>query len=345
MNIHVFDYLYVHTQIIKQMKAVIFQQPGGPEVIRIADMPEPKPAANEVLIKVYADGINRPDILQREGKYNPPAGVTLIPGLEVSGSVIETGNNITHFKPGDTVCALVQGGGYAEYVIANALTTVHLPEGLTLREGAAMMETFMTVWGHLFQMAGFSPGKSILIHGGASGIGTTATMLTRAWGASAVYTTVSCSENQQKSRNTGADAAINYRTYDYVSEILAHTDGKGVDYILDIVGGDYVTRNYKAAAMYGSIVQIGMLQGNPHDMNLFLMLAKRLKHMGATLRSQSPEEKMKIIDGLQKHVFPWIATGKVKPVVCATYPLSEAADAHVFLDSGNHFGKVVLLMD
>ena len=327
------------------MQAVTFKGAGGPEVIQIIELPVPTPDRDQVLIKVSAAGINRPDVLQRQGQYNPPPGVTQIPGLEVSGTIIQKSIEYPHFNIGDQVCALVQGGGYAEYVTAKVINTVLLPEGLSLTEGGGMMETFMTVWGHLFQKAGFPSGKSILIHGGASGIGYTATMLAKAWGATKIFTTVSSKSDQEASLAIGADIAINYTTHDFVEEIKNHTQEKGVDFILDIIGGSYVQRNYKAAAMHGTIVQIGLMQGVVHELNLFPMLAKRLTHLGTTLRSQSPEEKATIIKGLQTHVWPWIAEGKVKPLISKVFPLAQAKDAHEYLETGLHFGKIVLMVN
>lgn len=327
------------------MQAITFKEAGGPEVIQIIELPVPTPDRDEVLIKVCTAGINRPDVLQRQGQYNPPPGVTQIPGLEVSGTIIQKSLEYPDFNIGDRVCALVQGGGYAEYVTAKAINTVLLPEGLSLEEGGAMMETFMTVWGHLFQKAGFPQGKSILIHGGASGIGYTATMLAKAWGSTQIFTTVSSESDQKASLALGADIAINYKTHDFVEEIINHTHGEGVDYILDIIGGSYVQRNYKVAAMHGTIVQIGLMQGSVQDLNLFPMLAKRLTHLGATLRSQSPEKKAVIIQGLQTHVWPWIASGKVKPLISKVFPLSQAKDAHEYLETGLHFGKIALMVN
>lgn len=327
------------------MQAITFKEAGGPEVIQIIDLPIPRNNRDEVLIKVSTAGINRPDVLQREGQYNPPPGVTQIPGLEVSGTIVQKSIEYPHFNIGDQVCALVQGGGYAEYVTAKALNTVLLPEGLSLMEGGVMMETFMTVWGHLFQKGGFKKGKSILIHAGASGIGYTATMLARAWGATQIYTTISSLSDQKASLAIGADIAINYKTHDFVEEVKNHTQGKGVDYIVDIIGGSYVQRNYKVAAMHGTIVQIGLIKGNVQDLNLFPMLAKRLTHLGATLRSQTPDEKMSIIQGLQTYVWPWIASGKVKPIISKVFPLAQAKDAHEYLETGLHFGKIALMVN
>ena len=325
------------------MKAAVFKTSGGPEVIQLVDRELPVMGEQEVLIRVKAAGINRPDVMQREGMYDPPPGVTDIPGLEVAGEIVQLGNPRLPFHINEPVCAIIPGGGYAEYVNVPATNVAKLPTGLSFEEGGGLMETFLTVWSHLFKFAGFKGGKSILIHGGASGIGTTATMLTKAFGATQIYATVSNGPDQQASQKLGATIAINYKTQDFVKEVLEHTHGKGVDYILDIIGGDYVQRNYEVAALYGTILQVGVIKGNAKDLNLFPMLAKRLTHQGITLRAQSVEDKAALLKELVQQVWPLLEEGSIKPLIHRTFPLSQVREAHRAFDKGGHFGKLVLL--
>ncbi|WP_151768172.1 NAD(P)H-quinone oxidoreductase [Acinetobacter oleivorans] len=326
------------------MKCITFNGAGGPEVITVSERAMPEMTDDGILIEVVAAGINGPDVMQRQGLYAPPPGVTDIPGLEVSGIVKQVGKQVTKFKAGDEVCALVQGGGYAEYVVAHQDNVLFIPEGLTLIEGGILLETFMTVWSHLFQHAKFRPNSSILIHGGTSGIGTTATMLTRAFGATQIFTTVSSKEHQAASLKIGADVAINYNEDDFVEVVKKHTDGKGVDFVLDIIAGDYIQRNYEVAAMNGTILQIGVLKGLADKVNIFPMLAKRLTHTGATLRSQSAEAKAEVMAALQEKVWPLISKGQIKPLLYKTFDLEEARQAHEFLDQGQHVGKLALIV-
>lgn len=326
------------------MKSITFNGAGGPEVITISERPIPELTDDGILIEVVAAGINGPDVMQRQGLYAPPPGVTDIPGLEVSGIVKEVGKLVTKFKVGDEVCALVQGGGYAEYVVAHQDNVLFIPDGLTLVEGGILLETFMTVWSHLFQHAKFRPNSSILIHGGTSGIGTTATMLTRAFGATQIFTTVSSEAQQKASLSIGADVAINYNEQDFVEEVKKHTDGKGVDFVLDIIAGDYIQRNYEVAAMNGTILQIGVLKGLAHNVNIFPMLAKRLTHTGATLRSQTPEAKAQVMAALQEKVWPLISKGQMKPLLYKSFDLEEARQAHELLTKGEHVGKLALII-
>lgn len=325
------------------MKCITFNGAGGPEVITISERPVPELTDDGVLIEVVAAGINGPDVMQRQGLYAPPPGVTDIPGLEVSGIVKQVGKLVTRFKEGDEVCALVQGGGYAEYVVAHQDNVLFIPKGLTLIEGGILLETFMTVWSHLFQHAKFRPNSSILIHGGTSGIGTTATMLTRAFGATQIFTTVSSAAQQQASLNIGADVAINYNEQDFVEEVKKHTNGKGVDFVLDIIAGDYIQRNYDVAAMNGTILQIGVLKGLAQNVNIFPMLAKRLTHTGATLRSQSATAKAEVMAALQEKVWPLISKGELKPLLYKSFDFEEARQAHEFLTKGQHVGKLALI--
>ncbi|MCT9461883.1 NAD(P)H-quinone oxidoreductase [Acinetobacter baumannii] len=326
------------------MKCITFNGAGGPEVIMVSERPMPELTDDGILIEVVAAGINGPDVMQRKGLYAPPPGVTDIPGLEVSGIVKQVGKQVTKFKAGDEVCALVPGGGYAEYVVAHQDNVLFIPEGLTLIEGGILLETFMTVWSHLFQHAKFRPNSSILIHGGTSGIGTTATMLTRAFGATQIFTTVSSKEHQEASLKIGADVAINYNEDDFVEVVKKHTDGKGVDFVLDIIAGDYIQRNYEVAAMNGTILQIGVLKGLADKVNIFPMLAKRRTHTGATLRSQSAEAKAEVMAALQEKVWPLISKGQIKPLLYKTFDLEEARQAHEFLDQGQHVGKLALIV-
>lgn len=326
------------------MKCITFNGAGGPEVITVSERPMPELTDDGILIEVVAAGINGPDVMQRKGLYAPPPGVTDIPGLEVSGIVKQVGTQVTKFKAGDEVCALVPGGGYAEYVVAHQDNVLFIPEGLTLIEGGILLETFMTVWSHLFQHAKFRPNSSILIHGGTSGIGTTATMLTRAFGATQIFTTVSSKEHQEASLKIGADVAINYNEDDFVEVVKKHTDDKGVDFVLDIIAGDYIQRNYEVAAMNGTILQIGVLKGLADKVNIFPMLAKRLTHTGATLRSQSAEAKAEVMAALQEKVWPLISKGQLKPLLYKTFDLEEARQAHEFLDQGEHVGKLALIV-
>lgn len=275
--------------IPKTMTAVEISKPGGPDVLRATTRELPGPANDEVLIQVLAAGINGPDVLQRKGLYDPPPGASDIPGLEIAGRVVAIGASVSRFAIGDMVGALVTGGGYAEYAVAKENITFAMPEGLTVTEAAALPETFMTVCLNLFQRGQFRRGDSVLIHGGASGIGTTATMLARQLGAGKIITTVNSTAQQEASIRLGADVAVNYLEDDFVAAAKEATEGAGVDLILDIIAGDYVARNYEAAAMNGRIMQVSILKGPAKDLNLWPMLAKRLTHAGSTLRSQSDE--------------------------------------------------------
>lgn len=325
-----------------QMTAIEITQPGGPDVLKPTERPVPTPNPREVLIRVHAAGVNGPDLLQRKGLYDPPPGASDIPGLEIAGEVIALGNEVTRFTLGDPVIALVPGGGYAEYAVADERTTIHLPDGLSMTEAAALPETFMTVWANLFQRGQFKAGESVLIHGGASGIGTTATMLAKAFGASKVFTTVANAQQQAASLALGADVAINYNEQDFVEQIMLSTDNLGVDVIVDIIAGDYVSRNFQAAAMNARIVQIGVIKGPATQVDLFPMLVKRLTHIGSTLRSRSHDDKAGIIAELESKVWPHVRSGAVKPLIFKTFALEDAAQAHALMESGQQIGKVVL---
>ena len=303
--------------------------------------PVPKPGRGEILIKVAAAGVNRPDILQRRGLYPPPPGASEIPGLEVAGEIAGSGEGATRFRLGEKVCALVAGGGYAEYCAVHESNALPIPSGLDMIEAAALPETFFTVWTNLFQRGKLKSGETVLIHGGTSGIGTTATMLAKAFGA-IVLATAGSEEKCRACVALGADFAINYRAQDFVEEVRKFTDDKGVDVILDIVAGDYVTRNYKAAALNGRIIQVGIQNGAAKELNLMPMLAKRLTHTGSTLRSRTVAEKAQIAQELERLVWPLLHQGKIKPQIFKTFRLEEAARAHALMESGTHIGKIVL---
>jgi NADPH2:quinone reductase len=324
------------------MTAIEITHPGGPDVLQVTERPVPRPDANEVLIRHLAAGINGPDVMQRKGLYDPPPGASDIPGLEVAGVVAATGSAVKQFQVGDHVAALIPGGGYAQYSVADASNVLRLPPGLSMAEAAALPETFMTVWLNMFQRGQFKAGDIILIHGGASGIGTTATMLAKAFGAAKIITTVGSEEHRQASLKLGADVAVLYKDEDFVDATKRATNGHGADIIIDIIAGDYVARNYAAAAMNGRIVQIGIIAGPARELDLFPMLSKRLTHIGSTLRSRSHAEKAELMDELRDKVWPLLEAGVVKPQVCQTFPLEAAADAHRLMDSGRHIGKIVL---
>ncbi|WP_338526998.1 NAD(P)H-quinone oxidoreductase [Pseudomonas batumici] len=324
------------------MTAIEITRPGGPDVLVPVQRPTPQPGPGEVLVRVLAAGVNGPDVLQRQGLYNPPAGASDIPGLEISGEIVALGSASSRFAIGDKVSALVPGGGYAEYAVADERTTLQLPKGLSLIEAAALPETFMTVWVNLFQRGQFKQGETLLIHGGASGIGTTATLLGKAFGAAKIITTVGNEEQRQASLALGADLAINYQQEDFAEAVMKATDGRGVDVIVDIIAGDYVARNFQAAALNGRIVQIGVIKGAAKELDLVPLLTKRLTLIGSTLRSRSPDEKAQIIAELEAQVWPLIQAGKIKPVIFQTFRLKQARQAHELIDSGRHIGKIVL---
>ena len=314
------------------MRVVEIAEPGGPDVLRIVERTMPRAGPGEVLIKVTAAGVNRPDLMQREGKYPPPPGASDIPGLEVAGSITGTDRH---------VCALVAGGGYAEYCVAPEVQCLPVPAGLNEIHAAAIPETFFTVWTNVFQRGRLRAGESILIHGGTSGIGTTAIQLARASGAT-VYATAGTDAKCRACEDLGAARAINYRTQDFVEAIREATSGRGVDAILDIVGGGYLARNLDCLGMEGRLVQIGLMGGSRADVNLRHVLQRRLTITGSTLRPRSPEEKGAIARELQQHVWPLLESGKIKPVVSKVLPLEQAAEAHRLLESGEVIGKVVL---
>ncbi len=323
------------------MTVVEITESGGPEVLKPATRPLTPPRAGEVLIKVAAAGVNRPDMIQRQGLYPPPPGASDIPGLEIAGAVVALGDGVDGWSTGDAACALVTGGGYAEYCAAPAAQCLPPPEGLSLIAAAALPETLFTVWSNVFDRAGLKQGESFLVHGGSSGIGTTAIQLAKAFGAR-VFATAGSDEKCAACLSLGADRAINYNDEDFVQAVKDETGGKGADVILDMVGGDYVARNISALAADGRMVSIAFLKGAKVEVNLMPVMLKRLTLTGSTLRPRSVAFKAAIAQRLRQKVWPLIETGRIKPVIHATFPLARAADAHRLMESSAHIGKIVL---
>ncbi len=326
---------------VAYMTAIEIATPGGPEVLRPAKRSVPRPSVGEVLIRVAAAGVNRPDVLQRLGQYPPPAGASDIPGLEVAGTIVDVDSADSRWRTGDRVCALVAGGGYAEYCVAPAVQCLPLPGEMDVVSSAAIPETFFTVWTNLFQRGALRSGERVLIHGGSSGIGTTAIQLAHALG-SIVYATAGSDEKCDACRRLGADAAINYRDTDFVEAIRQETSGHGVDVVLDIVGGDYFGRNLDCLAMNGRLLQIGLLGGARTAIDLTRVMRRRLTITGSTLRARTVEEKGALAREVEKHVWPLLATGRAAPVIDRTFPLIAAAEAHRRMEGGQHIGKLVL---
>lgn len=329
------------TALPQTMTAIEVTEPGGPEVLKPCTRPVPQPGEGEVLIKVAAAGINRPDVFQREGNYPPPKGATDIPGLEVSGTIVALGPGVTNLREGDVVCALVSGGGYAEYCLADAPLCMPVPAGLDMVQAAALPETTFTVWTNVFERGNLKPGESLLVHGGSSGIGTTAIQMASRLG-SRVFTTAGNGAKCAACESLGAEKAINYNDQDFVGVVKDMTDGKGVDVILDMVGGDYIPRNIKALAADGRLVNIAYLQGSTAEVNFMMVMLKRLTLTGSTLRPQPVARKAEIAEALKEKVWPLINDGQIKPVIHATYPLAEAATGHKLMESSHHIGKIVL---
>lgn len=321
------------------MRAIEIAAPGGPDALRAVQRPVPQLRDGEVLIRVAAAGVNRPDIMQRMGKYPPPPGVTDIPGLELSGEVVDARGTPVSVR---TVCALVAGGAYADYCAVPLEQCLPVPEGLPLTHAAAVPETYFTVWTNLFDRGRLRAGETVLVHGGTSGIGTTAIQLGRAFGAT-VIATAGSEAKCEACRGLGAHAAIDYNRVDFVAAVLAATDGRGVDVVLDIVGGDYLPRNLECLRMDGRLVQIGLIGGSRASLDLRAILQKRLTLTGSTLRPRTPAEKGAIAHALERDVWPLLAKGEVRPVVHGEYPLDRAADAHRELESGRVVGKLVLV--
>ena len=322
------------------MTAIAIKAAGGPEMLVPVQQSVPVPSDGEILVKVAAAGVNRPDVMQRKGLYPPPKGAPETPGLEIAGEVVAAGHGVTRWKLGDKVMALVIGGGYAEYALAHESHA--LPAGnLPMVEAGAIPETFFTVWHNVFQRGALKSGETLLVHGGSSGIGTTAIQLAKNFGAKVIVTAGS-QEKCEACRKLGADVAVNYKTEDFVEKVKTATEGKGADVILDMVGGDYIARNYEAAAVEGRIVQIAFMGSPKAEVNFQRIMLKRLHHTGSTLRSRSVADKGAIARDLEDKALPLIAAGKVRPVIYKTFPLDQAADAHALMESDAHIGKIVL---
>ena len=324
------------------MKAVEITQPGPPEVLKIVERPDPFPAADEILIDVAAAGVNRPDVLQRLGKYPVPPGASDIPGLEVAGVVAALGPEVRGWSIGEPICALLAGGGYAERAVAPQEQCLPIPKSFTAIQAAGIPETFFTVWTNVFQRGQLKPGETILIHGGTSGIGTTAIQLAHVFGAR-VFTTAGSDEKCAAARKLGADEAFNYRTEDWVAAAKEATDGRGVDLVLDMVGGDYIGRNLDLLKVEGRLVQIAFLKSAKAELDFSVMMRKRQWITGSTLRPRSPAEKGVIARELLQQVWPLFENGTVAPVIHQTFPLADAAAAHRMMEAGTHIGKLVLV--
>jgi len=326
-----------------EMTVIAIRAPGGPEVLAPERRPLPAIADDEVLVRVAAAGVNRPDVMQRLGLYPPPKGATDIPGLEIAGEVVAVGAGVKRWQRGDKVMALVVGGGYAEYCPAHEDHCLPLPAGLTLVEAAAIPETFFTVWHNVFERGRLEAGETLLVHGGSSGIGTTAIQLAKAFGAR-VVTTAGSAEKCAACRRLGADLAVNYKTEDFVAATKAATNGRGADVVLDMVGGDYIERNYEAAAVEGRVVQIAFLRSPKATVDFIRIMLKRLTHTGSTLRARSNPDKAAIARAVETNVLPLVVAGKVKPLIDSTFPLADAAAAHRRMEAGGHIGKIVLVV-
>ncbi len=323
------------------MKAINIKEFGPAENLELIETDTPAPAADEVLIKIHAAGINRPDIVQRNGHYPPPPGASEILGLECAGEIVEIGDHVTEWKIGDRVCALLNGGGYAEYATAYAGCCLPVPSSLDMTQAAALPETFFTVWSNLFDRAALKKGETLLIHGGTSGIGTTAIQMAGVFGAT-VVTTSGSDEKSAQAKSLGADHVINYKSQDFVEEILSFTNGKGADVILDMVAGDYVSRNIKALNEDGRLVIIAVQGGVKVDFNILPVMKKRLTITGSTLRPRDNQFKANIAKALKEKIWPLLEKGDIKPIIDNCFPVSDVVDAHNYLESGNHFGKIIL---
>jgi NADPH2:quinone reductase len=321
---------------------VIAEGGGGPEVLKLATRPVPRPGPGEILVRVAAAGVNRPDVLQRQGAYPPPPGAPDILGLEIAGEVVETAAGAARFAPGARVMALVAGGGYADYAAVHETNALPVPDGLTFKQAGAVPETYFTVWTNVFERGALKEGETFLVHGGTSGIGTTAIQLAKAFGARVIATAGSAGKCDA-CRKLGADLAVNYREADFVKAVKDFTGGRGADVILDMVGGDYIPRNHEAAAQDGRIVQIAFLKTSKVELNFMRLMLKRLTHTGSTLRSRPVAEKAAIAAALADRVLPLLAGGRCLPVMDSEFPLERVADAHRRMDGGEHIGKIVLI--
>jgi NADPH2:quinone reductase len=326
-----------------QMTVIGISKPGGPEVLLPETRAVPAPAANEILIKVAAAGVNRPDVAQRAGYYPPPPGASDLPGLEVAGEVVAVGSGSSRHKIGDKVMSLVAGGGYAQYCIAQDAQAMAVPPSLSMQQAGAIPETLMTVWHNVFERGALKSGETLLIHGGSSGIGTMAIQLAAAFGAKAIVT-VGSKEKADACLKLGAVRAINYKTEEFVAEVKAATASAGVNLILDMVGGEYIERNYDAAAVDGRIVQIATLGGPKATVNFVKLMVKRLHHTGSTLRPRSNADKAAMVAAIEAKVMPLLRDGRIKPLMDSTFPLEKAADAHRRMESSEHIGKIVLVV-
>ena len=326
-----------------QMTVIGISKPGGPEVLVPETRPVPLPGPDEILVKVAAAGVNRPDVAQRSGAYPPPPGASDLPGLEIAGEVVAVGSAAKKHKVGDKVMSLVAGGGYAQYAIAQDAQAMKVPAHLTMQEAGAIPETLMTVWHNVFERGALKPAETLLVHGGSSGIGTMVIQLAKAFG-SKVIVTVGSKDKADACIKLGADRAINYKSEDFVTEVKAVTAGAGADVILDMVGGDYIDRNYEAAAIGGRIVQIAFLSGTPKaTANFAKLMVKRLIHTGSTLRPRSNADKAAMVLAIEANVMPLLREGRVKPLMDSTFPLEKAADAHRRMETSEHIGKIVLV--
>jgi NADPH2:quinone reductase len=331
-------------KIHESMKYIQIEKHGDPDVLKLNSQAVPDPGPDEVLIRVEAAGVNRPDIMQRKGLYPPPPGATDVLGLEVSGTVEKTGVNVTELKVGSQVCALVSCGGYAEFCLASASICLPIPENISLEHAAGIPETFFTVWTNVFERGHLKSGETLLVHGGSSGIGTTSIQLGKAFGAK-VYTTAGTQEKCDFCKNLGADVAINYNENNFEDEIKTLTENRGVDVILDMVGGPYFPKNIKILASEGRLLQIALMQGYKAEVDFRPLLMKRVTLTGSTLRPRSVKEKASIARGLFKEVWPLLDSGVIRPIIHQTFPLEKASDAHRLMESSNHIGKILLKPD
>jgi putative PIG3 family NAD(P)H quinone oxidoreductase len=328
-------------EIPSTMRHIAMREPGPPDVLEIGEGPVPKPGPNDVLIRVRYAGVNRPDCIQRSGNYPPPPGASPIIGLEVGGVVVATGANVTAWRIGDELCALTPGGGYAEYCVAPAGHCLPLPARLSLLEAASLPENAFTVWHNVFERGRLAAGETILIHGGTSGIGYTAIQYAKAFGAK-VIATVGSDDKAAFCRKIGADHAVNYRTHDFVAEVAEITGKRGVELILDMVGGDYIARNLRCIAIEGRLVIIAFLHGSRVEVDWMPIMLKRLTVTGSTMRASPAERKVAIASALRERVWPLYASGRVMPVIHRVFPLAEAAAAHALMESSRHVGKIML---
>ncbi len=323
------------------MAVVEIAAPGGPEQLRAAMRPVPHPGEGEVLVRVAAAGVNRPDVMQRQGRYPPPPGVSDLPGLEIAGEIVALGAKVSGLSLGEKVTALLPGGGYAAYAVAAAPLCLPIPQGLSMVEAAAIPETFFTVWTNLFERGRCAAGETVLIHGGTSGIGTTAIQLANAWGAR-VFATAGSADKARACERLGAVRGIDYRTEDFVEVIREQTAGKGADLILDMIGGSYLARNLETAAVEGRLVVISLIGGARAEINLLTIMSKRLTLTGSTLRARTVAQKAIVAAGVQQNIWPLLASGRVRPIIHATFPLAEAGEAHRLMETSQHIGKIVL---